>query len=230
MLTRLELVSGRRTTPGWSGLKDQQNKTDKFLSVSGAMHVIVNSWKGKGKEIKEHILREIVQRGFYARIEERQEQHRQTITGRDNQVQAIQHGNVVLQAQRDVYQARLQRCQDQICDLITNCHVLRANDFGKDNIIIIVWKHTTPANDKYHNLPYYVTKIQRRKRYVKLRWFRAQYPHHRFKIEELDNANIIHAFNRFEEEGHVQRFQCHFRLADLACDVLYGLATPTIHD
>ena len=43
MLTRLELVSGRRTTPGWSGLKDQQNKTDKFLSVSGAMHVIVNS-------------------------------------------------------------------------------------------------------------------------------------------------------------------------------------------
>ena len=230
MLTRQELVPGRRTTPGWSRFKDQQNKTDKFLSVSGVMHVIVNSWKGKGKGLKNHILREIVQRGFYARIEERQEQHRQTITGSDNQIQAIQHGNVALQAQRDVYQAHLQRCQDQIRDFIINRHVLRANDLGKDNIIIIVRKHATPANDKYHNLPYYVARIQRRKRYVKLRWFRAQYPHHRFIIDELDNAKSIHAFNRFEEEDHVQRFQCHFRLTDLACDVPYGLATPTIHD
>ena len=40
---------------------------------------------------------------------------------------------------------------------------------GKDDIIIIIQKHTTSVNDKYHNLPYYVAKIQRRKRYVKLR-------------------------------------------------------------
>ena len=25
-------------------------------------------------------------------------------------------------------------------------------------------------------------------------------------IEELDNANSIHAFNRFEEQGYVERF------------------------
>ena len=63
----------------------------------------------------------------------------------------------------------------------------------------------------------------------KRRWFRAQYPHHRFIIEELDNANNIHAFNRFEE-GYIERFQCHFRLVDLARYALYALATPTIHD
>ena len=33
MLTRQELVSIRRTTTGWSEPKDQQNKTDKFLSA-----------------------------------------------------------------------------------------------------------------------------------------------------------------------------------------------------
>ena len=34
-------------------------------------------------------------------------------------------------------------------------------------------------------------------------------------MEELDNANGIHAFNRFEEKGYVERFQCHFRLFDI---------------
>ena len=32
----------------------------------------------------------------------------------DNQIQAIQYENVALQAQRDVYQAELQKCQDTI--------------------------------------------------------------------------------------------------------------------
>ena len=44
-------------------------------------------------------------------------------------------------------------------------------------------------------------------------------------IEEQDNANCIHAFNRFEGKGYVEYFQCHFRLADIPCDVLYALAT-----
>ena len=34
-------------------------------------------------------------------------------------------------------------------------YVPHARDLGKDNIII-VWKHATPANGKYHDLPYYV--------------------------------------------------------------------------
>ena len=105
MLTRQEFVSGWRTTRGWSWPKDQQNKSEKFLSVLGVMYVIVNSWKDKGKALKEHILTEIVPRGFDARIEEIQEQHRQAITGCENQIQAIQDENVALQAQRDVYQA-----------------------------------------------------------------------------------------------------------------------------
>ena len=88
----------------------------------------------------------------------------------DNQIQAIKYENVVLQAQRDIYKAQLQKCQDTNIHLRTR-YVDHVTDPGKDNIIIIVRKHTTPANDRYHNLPYYVVRIQRRRRYVELRWF-----------------------------------------------------------
>ena len=50
-------------------------------------------------------------------------------------------------------------------------YVDHARDSSKENTIIIVWKHTGPANDKFHDLPNYVARIQQRKRYVKLRWF-----------------------------------------------------------
>ena len=85
-------------------------------------------------------------------------------------IQAIQYKNVALQAPKDVYQDELQKYQDTITHLKTR-YVPHASDQGKDNIIIIVCKHTTPANDKSHDLPYYVARIQRRKRYVKLSWF-----------------------------------------------------------
>ena len=77
ILTRQELVPTRRSTLGWSGNKDQQNKTDKFLLVYGVMYVIVNSRKGKGKALKEHILRNIVPCGLDARIKEIQGEHNQ---------------------------------------------------------------------------------------------------------------------------------------------------------
>ena len=73
-----------------------------------------------------------------------------------------------------------------------------------------------------------IPKIQRRFINTKRRWFKAQYPRHRFIIKELDNANSIHAFNRFEEKGYVERFQCHFRFVDIPRDVFYTLATPVI--
>ena len=60
------------------------------------------------------------------------------------------------------HQAELQKYQDIITHLETGC-VPHAKNPGKDKIIIIVRKHTMPANDKFHDLPYYVARIQRRK-------------------------------------------------------------------
>ena len=50
-------------------------------------------------------------------------------------------------------------------------------------------------------MPYYVARIQRHKRYVKLGWFDRHFPDHEI-ILEVDNLNCIYVFNRFDEEGH----------------------------
>ena len=83
MLTRQELVPTQHNPRGWSGPKDNQNRTDKFLSLTGALYVTVNSRKDKGKALKKHILKDMVPRGFDARIEEIQEKHRQAIEEKD---------------------------------------------------------------------------------------------------------------------------------------------------
>ena len=135
---------------------------------------------------------------------------------------------MALQAQKDVYQAELQKCQDIITHLETR-YVPHAKNPDKDNIIIIIRKHTTPANDRFHDLPYYVARIQRRKRYVKLRWLDQHFPNHEI-ILEIGNPNSIHAFNRFEEEGHAELKYNHFRLRDLTREELYAIGISAILD
>ena len=163
------------------------------------------------------------------------EDHQQTIEEKDatiallnDEIKNREYENVALQAQRNVYQAELQKCQDTIAHLSTR-YVPHGRNPGKDNIIIIVWKHTTSANDKYHDLPYYIARIQRRKRYVKLRRFDRHFPDHEV-IVEIDNLNSIHAFNRFEEEGYAERKYNHFRLIDLTREELYTMGIPAILD
>ena len=70
MLTSQELIPTRRSALLFPRPNDHQNKTNKFLSVFEVMHAIVNSWKDKGKALKEHILKDIIPREFDARIEE----------------------------------------------------------------------------------------------------------------------------------------------------------------
>ena len=65
-----------------------------------------------------------------------------------------------MQAQKHVYQTQLQRCQDQIYDLITNRHVPRASDPGKCNIAVIIEKNTTPEEDEFYEYPYYIPRIR----------------------------------------------------------------------
>ena len=125
-----------------------------------------------------------------------------------------------------MYKDQLQKCQDTITHLSTR-YVPHARNPGKDNII--VWKHATSANKKYHDLPYDITRIQWHKRYVKPRWFDRHFPDHEV-IVEIDNSNIIHAFNRFEDEGHAELKYSHFRLIDLTQEELYTMGVPAILD
>ena len=63
--------------------KENAQDYDIFISLTGALYITVNSRKGKGKALKKHILKDIVPRGFDARIEEIQEKHRQAIEEKD---------------------------------------------------------------------------------------------------------------------------------------------------
>ena len=148
----------------------------------------------------------------------------------DNRIQTIQYENVTLKTQRDVYQIQLQRCQDQIHDIITNRHAPPANHPRKDRIVMIIEKNTISAGDEFYEYTYYITRIQRRFIATKGLSFRAQYLYHRFIVEEQDNANSIHAYYLFEEEDHVELFQCHFKLADLAPDAFHVLGIPAIQE
>ena len=85
------------------------------------------------------------------------------------------------------------------------------------------------ASDKYHDLSYYVARIQQCKRYVKLRWFDRHFSDHEANVE-TDNPNIIHEFNRFEEEGHVEQKYNHFKLIDITHEELYAMGVPAILD
>ena len=138
-----------------------------------------------------------------------------------------EHDNVALQVQRNLYKEQLKKCQDTITHLKKR-HVHHAKHPGKDNIVMIIEKNTTPEEDEFYEYPYYIARIQRQFIKTKKRWFKAQYPHHKFIMKERDKENGIRAFNRFEEKGFVERFQCHFRLVDIPRDALYALATPAI--
>ena len=191
-----------------------------FINLDGSIEMAVRSKKPKAVALVKWLSKE--------GVEKIQEDHQLAIQDHDNQITAIQYENVALQAQRDVYQTQLQRCIENITHLRAR-YVDYSRDPGKVNIVIIVRKHTTSANDKYHDLPCYISRIQRRKWYVNLKWFDWHFPDHEV-IVKIDNPIIIHAFNWFEKDGHVQWRYNNFRLIDLTRRELYTMGVPVIFD
>ena len=182
-------------------------KDDYYINEEGMYEIVFSSQQPKAKDFRRHCFNVLFPQIRQQLANKMKEDHQQAIEEKDaaiallnDHLQNREYENVALQAQKDVYQAELQKYQDIITHLETR-YVPHAKNPGKDNIVIIVRKHTTPANDKYDGLPYYVARIQRRKRYVKLRWFDRHFPDHEI-IVEIDNPNGIDAFNWFKEEGH----------------------------
>ena len=132
----------------WLGPKDHQNKTDKFFSFFGVLYVIVNSKKNRGKTLKEHILKDIVPRGFDAKIEEVQGKHQQVITGHDNQIKALEFRN-------EEHQQKTLRFNEEIDNLVKNRHVPRRGCF--DNVLCFIKKNSGEVH------PYCVIRYQYRR-------------------------------------------------------------------
>ena len=118
------------TTPtGWSGPIDHQNKMDKFLSLFGVINVIIKSKKPKVKALTKHILKDIVPRGFDAKIKEVQGKHQQAIEEKDNQIQALEFTN-------EEHQHKILKLNKKNDDLIANRHVARRGCF--DNVLCFI--------------------------------------------------------------------------------------------
>ena len=77
---------------------------------------------------------------------------------------------------------------------------------------MIIEKKTTPEEDEIYGYPYYIARIQRQFISTKRQRIRTQYPHYSFIVDYLGNINNTLSFSWFEEECHVERFQCHFSL------------------
>ena len=88
--------------------KENAQDHDIFISLK-ALYVIVNSWKDKAKSFKNHIIKCIVLHGFDLKIAQVQEKHhtenedqQRAIADHENHIQAIQHGKVTFQVEKDV--------------------------------------------------------------------------------------------------------------------------------
>ena len=117
----------------------------------------------------------------------------------------------------------IDRRREEIVELRER-YVDHCRDPSKDNLVVITRKHE--PDDKY---PYYISRIQRRVISTKRRWLLDQFPDSE-EIVVIDNPNSVHTFNRLEEEGHVERYGCHFKLLDLTREDLYDLGVPAIQE
>ena len=182
-------------------------KYDIYINEEGMYEKVFSNQQLKAKDFRRHccnMLFPYFRQQFTKKMKEDQQQ---AIAKKDAAVALLndnlkyrQHDNAAMQAQITHLKAR---------------YVFHAEDPGKDNIVMIIKKNSTPNEDEFFDYPYCIARIQRRYISSKKRWFKAQYPHHRFIKKELDNTNSIHSFNWFEENRYVERFQCYFRLKSM---------------
>ena len=143
-------------------------------------------------------------------------------------VRQLEYNNVGLQGEIRAKNQEIERRREENADLRER-YVEHCRDPGKDNMVIITRKHTWENNDDHFEYPYYISRIQRRTLPSKRRWLREKFPDSE-EIVAIDNPNSIHKFNRFEEEEHVERYGCHFKLIDLTRQDLYDMGVPAIEE
>ena len=154
------------TKPGdWP--KDSQ-KYDIYIIEGWMYEILFSSQQPNSKDFKRHCWNVLFPHVRQQLKNKMTEDHQQAIEVKDVAIKLLNddlknrdHDNVSLQTQRDVYNDQLKKCQNIITHLRTH-HVPNAKDPGKDNIVIIIEKNTTPEEDEFYKYPYYTARIQRR--------------------------------------------------------------------
>ena len=100
-------------------------------------------------------------------------------------------------------QGEIQRRREEVQDLIANRHVPRREPY--DNILCFIDKKA----DERHQ--FYVIRCQRKSLETYKRCLRNRYPGMEV-LGECDDANAVHAFNRFKEDVIHDFYRNHFNL------------------
>ena len=134
--------------------KDYQ-KYDLYLNEEGMCEPLFSCQQPLVKKLRKHCCNVMFPHIRQQLTDKMVEEHQRAVTVLKED---IQHRD----EQIVVYENRIAYLRQRYVD--------HARDPDLDNIVIIVRKHTTSEEDLYLYLPYYISRIQRRKRYVKLRW------------------------------------------------------------
>ena len=119
-------------------------KYDIYINEEETYKIVIPNQQPEAENFRKHCCNVMFPQIRQHLINKMKEGHPRTIEEKDaalallnDDLQNREYENVALQAQRDVYQTQLQKCQDTIIHLKTR-YVDHARDSGKDNIIIIV--------------------------------------------------------------------------------------------
>ena len=145
------------------------------------MHVIINSRKECGKELKEFILKDIIPRGLNKKIKQLQEDHQLAITDRDNKIKAIQYEI------REKYH-QIARCENTIQDLIER-HVPRRGVI--DTVLSLIDKQCENEPHKFYMIRCQYKVLNKHKK-----WLRKRYSN-MIEKGESDDPNAVHRWCSF---------------------------------
>ena len=112
------------------------------------MYVIVNSRKDKCKEPKEHILKDIVPRGFDAKIEEIVGKHQQAIKEKDATIALLNDDLKNREYEIVGLQGEI-KAKDQQITTLQKCYVSYLSDEDKNNGISIITKNNDETEYPY---------------------------------------------------------------------------------
>ena len=148
------------------------------------MHVIINSRKERGKELKEFILKDIIPRGLNEKIKQLQEDHQLAITDRDNKIKAIQYE--IREKDHQIAQ-----CENTIQDLIER-HVPRRGVI--DTVLSLIDKQCENEPHKFYMIRCQYKNLNNHKK-----WLRKRYPN-MIEKGESDDPNAVHRWCSFKKD------------------------------
>ena len=141
------------------------------------------------------------------KLSEKVEEQQQVIAETRDHARHLEYDNVAFQAQRDVYHA-------QVNNLIANRYVPRSGDI--DTVFVAIEKNQSDEQGKAGQHPFYMLRCQKMQVNKSLSVLRAKYPEMEVLEPECDDANAIHAWNRFKRRILTKKnyYRNHFTLPD----------------